>query len=79
MLGLVKETDLDPSGDTFPVLLIKAIHKWFGKCLGTEAVWETYEMEHQLLASAPHPPKRTHWKRGAHTSVFSMINLTVSL
>jgi len=72
----------------FPVLLIKAIHKWLGKCLGNEAVGKTYEMEHWLLASAPphlphphhHPAgEHTHWKIKACTSVFSMINLTVSL
>lgn len=33
-------------GDTFLVLLIKAIHKWLGKCLWSEAIWETCEMEH---------------------------------
>lgn len=71
MSGLVKETDLDPSGDTFPVLLIKAIHKWLGKCLGTEAVWETYEMTHQLLASAPHPPSEHTRKEERAQRIFN--------
>lgn len=72
------------AGGPFPILLINSIHKWLGKCLWNEAIGETCEMERGPLASTlpqltTPQPKWTHWKTEACTSIFSMINLTVSL
>lgn len=67
-------------GHTFLVLLIKATHKWLGKHLQSAAMWEVHETE-QTHSHHHHPlsPRRTGWKTEAWTTVFPMINLTVSL